>query len=527
MECFKNHCEFEDNITYNGIKKICKFFYFIDYKKDNHFEDYRRIDDVSIFDNIELDKINQFIAARIYHYLSNINIAKYTNSQKAFEKYVEAVEEKNNIDMNLSLIFSAYSIYISFGKQFDLSQLKKKLITLKEKVRDLNDAYEVNYYKLVFEEKILDIDELLSIFIDKLNKNEPTSIFYSEYLKLVNLVLLEKKNNGTITNEVYNSEIKRYKLLKADRLVLNYSKADNVMISIRALKEAINIYKECKELKSVNMQVALESLNKAQEKMVNNLQKLEVSSDSSEFIKAVDSRLCKFDEEKSAIFFINFMKYLQYSNEVKNMKNNLSITDQLMQKELVDNLGKTIVKIPAYKDEPNIIFQYTLFNCHNKLQLLGQYVYIVLKKIKNKYHNIEEYLIGLISKTYLLSEGGKRIVSKGISYFVNSKYEEAFSLIIPQVEASIRRLAFLINVPISKVNPDGTEDYNTLSSILDNDIFKDAIDEDIIFNLKLLFDNKIGLNLRNNFAHGLIDYFGAYEFFYAFWFYLVFLSIYS
>ena len=55
MECFKNHCEFEDNITYNGIKKICKFFYFIDYKKDNHFEDYRRIDDVSIFDNIELD----------------------------------------------------------------------------------------------------------------------------------------------------------------------------------------------------------------------------------------------------------------------------------------------------------------------------------------------------------------------------------------------------------------------------------------------------------------------------------------
>lgn len=303
MECFKNHCEFEDNITYNGIKKICKFYYFIDYKKDNHFEDYRRIDDVSIFDNIELDKINQFIAARIYHYLSNINIAKYTNSQKAFEKYVEAVEEKNNIDMNLSLIFSAYSIYISFGKQFDLSQLKKKLITLKEKVRDLNDAYEVNYYKLVFEEKILDIDELLSIFIDKLNKNEPTSIFYSEYLKLVNLVLLEKKNNGTITNEVYNSEIKRYKLLKADRLVLNYSKADNVMISIRALKEAINIYKECKELKSVNMQVALESLNKAQEKMVNNLQKLEVSSDSSEFIKAVDSRLCKFDEEKSAIFF--------------------------------------------------------------------------------------------------------------------------------------------------------------------------------------------------------------------------------
>ena len=37
---------------------------------------------------------------------------------------------------------------------------------------------------------------------------------------------------------------------------------------------------------------------------------------------------------------------------------------------------------------------------------------------------------GVNSKTYLLSEGGKRIVSKGISYFVNSKYEEAFSLII-------------------------------------------------------------------------------------------------
>ena len=115
----------------------------MDYKEDNRFEDYRRIDDVSIFDDIEIDKINPFIAARIYHYLSNINIEKYKNSQKAFDKYVEAVVDENNVDMNLSLIFSAYSIYISFGKQFDLSQLKKKLIALKEKVRDLNDAYEV------------------------------------------------------------------------------------------------------------------------------------------------------------------------------------------------------------------------------------------------------------------------------------------------------------------------------------------------------------------------------------------------
>ena len=518
MECFEKHCDFEDNLTYNGIKKICRYFYFVDYKEDNRFEDYRRIDDVSIFDDIEIDKINPFIAARIYHYLSNINIEKYKNSQKAFDKYVEAVVDENNVDMNLSL---------SFGKQFDLSQLKKKLIALKEKVRDLNDAYEVNYYKLSFKEKIFDIDELLSIFIDKLNKNEPTSIFYSEYLKLVNLILLEKKNNNIITNEVYNSEIKRYKLLKADRLVFIYSKTDNVMTSIMSLKEAINIYKECEELKSRNLQVALESLNKAQKEMVNNLQKFEVSRDSSEFIKAIDSRLCKFDEEKSAIFFINFMKYLQYSNEVKDMKNNLTITDQIMQKELVDSLGKTIVKIPAYEESPIVIFQYTLFNCHNKLQLFGQYVYIVLKKIKNKYPNIEEYLIDLTFKTYLLSDGGKRIVSKGISYFVNDKFEEAFSLIIPQVEASVRRLASLINAPISKVNLDGTEDYNTLSSILDNDVFKDAIDEDIIFNLKLLFDNKIGLNLRNNFSHGLIDYFGIYEFFYAFWFYLVFLNIYS
>ena len=527
MECFEKHCEFEENIIYNGIKKICKFFYFVDYKEDNRFEDYRRIDDLSIFDNIELDKINPFIAARVYHYLSNINIEKYKNSQKAFDKYVEAVAEENNIDMNLSLIFSAYSIYISFGKQFDLSQLKKKHITLKDRVENLNDAYEVNYYKLSLEEKIFDIDELLYIFIDKLNNIEPTSVFYSEYLKLINLVLLEKKNNNIITNEIYNSEIKRFKLLKADRLVLKYSKMENAMISITALKEAINIYKECNELKSENLQVALEFLDKAQKEMVNNLTKFEVSSDLSEFIKEIDSRLCKFDEEKSAVFFIKFMKHLQYSNEVKNMKNNLSITGQIMEKELVDDLGKTIVKIPAYKDEPNIIFQYTIFNCHNKLQLFGQYVYIVLKKIKNKYPNIEEYLIDLISNTYLLSEGGKRIVSKGISYFVNDKFEEAFSLIIPQVEASVRRLSSLVNTPISKVNPDGTEDYNTLSSILDNDIFRDSIDEDIIFNLKLFFDNKIGLNLRNNFSHGLIDFFGAYEFFYAFWFYLVFLNIYS
>lgn len=98
----------------------------------------------------------------------------------------------------------------------------------------------------------------------------------------------------------------------------------------------------------------------------------------------------------------------------------------------------------------------------------------------------------------------------------------AVHLLIPQLENIVRYHMKKDGLKTSNTDLEGIENENGLSTLLDVEGVEEIFGPDIVFELKALFCSAIGPNLRNAFAHGLMDDndFYSVDAVYAWWFML-------
>jgi len=81
----------------------------------------------------------------------------------------------------------------------------------------------------------------------------------------------------------------------------------------------------------------------------------------------------------------------------------------------------------------------------------------------------------------------------------------ALHLLAPQVEHAIREQLRQANVVVSSLDADGIETERDLGWLLDHDKAREILGETNVFHLKCLLTERLGSNLRNRVAHGLVD----------------------
>ena len=81
----------------------------------------------------------------------------------------------------------------------------------------------------------------------------------------------------------------------------------------------------------------------------------------------------------------------------------------------------------------------------------------------------------------------------------------AIHLLCPQVEHIVRVKLQEASVNTSHVDQDGINNEKGLSALMDFPEIIDVLGEDIYFELKSIFTDTLGGNLRNEVAHGLLD----------------------
>ena len=98
----------------------------------------------------------------------------------------------------------------------------------------------------------------------------------------------------------------------------------------------------------------------------------------------------------------------------------------------------------------------------------------------------------------------------------------ALSILVPQVENSVRELALECGEPVYNLNEDGIEEIKTMHAVLELDGVKEHLDEDFLLALKTVFCSKFGFNMRNDIAHGLLSdkQFQSFHALYTWWFIL-------
>ncbi|MGP4958109.1 DUF4209 domain-containing protein [Pseudomonas helleri] len=139
----------------------------------------------------------------------------------------------------------------------------------------------------------------------------------------------------------------------------------------------------------------------------------------------------------------------------------------------------------------------------------------------------EQDLVELAKASALVPPERALMVGKGLYWGMVGDFGMAVHFLIPQLENIVRFHMKGAELKTSNTDPEGIENENGLSTLLDVEGVDAVFGADIVFEMKALFCSAFGPNLRNAFAHGLMDDddFYSADAVYAWWFMLKWVAL--
>ncbi|KAF0284732.1 hypothetical protein BA898_06135 [Spiribacter roseus] len=127
--------------------------------------------------------------------------------------------------------------------------------------------------------------------------------------------------------------------------------------------------------------------------------------------------------------------------------------------------------------------------------------------------------INLARRCPLVPGGREEQVGRGLLAGHQGDYATAIYLLVPQLEHIVRTALKTTGHNTQQIGNDGVQSEKGLGALADSSATTDLLGEDRAFELKALFCEPIGPNLRNMVAHGLLDYdvAGSVYSLYAWW----------
>lgn len=159
------------------------------------------------------------------------------------------------------------------------------------------------------------------------------------------------------------------------------------------------------------------------------------------------------------------------------------------------------------------------------------YILPALDVINTEHHINQEYIQNLVADCPFISEDRAAIWIKGLLAGFNQDYVTSTHMLVPQFEHFIREILREMNIQTTHIDDKNIETEMALGSLF-YDVGTSELEkffgEDLYFELKTLLVDRIGPNLRNRVAHGLMNEyeFHSYSTIYLWWMCLrlVFLS---
>jgi hypothetical protein len=132
----------------------------------------------------------------------------------------------------------------------------------------------------------------------------------------------------------------------------------------------------------------------------------------------------------------------------------------------------------------------------------------------------ESDFVAIASRSPIVPEGRERLFGKALFAGYEKDFVVALHLLVPQIEHMVRWHLKAANIKTTNLDKNGVENENGLSALMEPPEVTQIFGEDLSFELKALFCDPFGPNLRNELAHGLLDDGACYSIYaiYAWWF---------
>jgi len=200
---------------------------------------------------------------------------------------------------------------------------------------------------------------------------------------------------------------------------------------------------------------------------------------------------------------VNFLpKQKNIEDQLKEISKNHPL-QFLCTTQIISEDGMPIAKLSSLDEDYDNHFQ---SYATKYLQFNSFFLSLTVDELKKQFS--KEKIIEYFQKSLLFQNENKKYIQYAMSAYWASKYLVSSHLFIPLIESAVRELVRICGGIILKPNDIGGYDRLSLSVLLkkQGDILKSVfskIGHDIPFYFRLVLTEKLGMNLRNNFAHGL------------------------
>lgn len=133
------------------------------------------------------------------------------------------------------------------------------------------------------------------------------------------------------------------------------------------------------------------------------------------------------------------------------------------------------------------------------------HIYPALKVLLREHRFFLEDLFQLTSESPIVPRDRIRLISLALYYGFEEDFETAIHLCAPQIENIVRVRLKQNQIKTSRVDLDGIVSENGLSTLADLPEFTSIFGDDLAFEIRSIFCDAFGSNLRNDIAHGLLD----------------------
>ena len=188
--------------------------------------------------------------------------------------------------------------------------------------------------------------------------------------------------------------------------------------------------------------------------------------------------------------------------------------------------GRVVAKIPAVslngeQDNELVIYNKTIqhFNQVGLQLIVEGNIVPALNQILSEFRVTKEYLMQICYSSPIVPEGREYLMASALWSGFEHDFRNSIHLLTPQVEHLIRMRFKKNSIDTTTTDKYGVENENGLSTLLRHERAEDLLGEDLLFELKAVFTESIGTNLRNGVAHGLLNdqSSGSHASVYAWW----------
>ena len=211
---------------------------------------------------------------------------------------------------------------------------------------------------------------------------------------------------------------------------------------------------------------------------------------------------------------------------IKNLEH--FIAHRLFPTTVMSRDGRVTAKIPSMSSSPTpsdgdemVIRSKMVGNYCIHVSLTVQGSILPAQEILLLEHRLREAdFVNLARQSPIVPIGRERLFGKALFAGYDQDFATSLHILVPQIEHMVRYHLKRAGVQTTNIDSNGIENENGLSSLMDLPQTEEIFGEDLSFEIRALFCDSFGPNLRNNLAHGLLDDRAGYstDAIYAWWF---------